>query len=212
MTGELTFREILQISHVIPVLLVLSIICATAVFERLFCFLRYAGASGRVMDRIRQYLESGHVKEARAESIRGRGYIAKAITAQLEATHLPRTERESLVLLYHQKFQNILSKRLWIFGTLSFICPLIGLLGTVMGVMTAFGDLAISGSGGPTIVAAGISEALWATAAGIGLAIVAAVIFNCFNIWMKGSLSRADIFGQEMIILTVAAGGHTRAR
>jgi biopolymer transport protein ExbB len=112
-----------------------------------------------------------------------------------------------LVLYYHQRLQNLLQKRLWIFGTLSFICPLIGLLGTVLGVIRAFKDLAISGSGGPTIVAAGISEALIATAGGIAVAITAAIIYNWFNIWMKNTLSSNDIFGQELIFMT-AHGTH----
>src|SRR5581483_12268348 len=117
-----------------------------------------------------------------------RGLIPEAIAAQIDAVHLPRNERESLVLYYHQRLQTLLQRRLWIFGTLSFISPLIGLLGTVLGVIRSFRDLAISGSGGPTIVAAGISEALVATAGGIAVAITAAVIYNYFNIWMKGTL------------------------
>ena len=142
------------------------------------------------------------MSEARKEALRGRGVITEAIVAQIDAAQMPRSERESLVLYYHQRLQSLLQRRLWIFGTLSFICPLVGLLGTVLGVIRAFRDLAISGSGGPSIVAAGISEALISTAGGIAVAITAAVIYNWFNVWMKGTLSSSDIFGQEMIFLT----------
>ena len=83
------------------------------------------------------------------EALKHKGLVSQAIVAQLDAIHLPRNERESLVFYYHQRLQNLLHKRIWIFGTLSFICPLIGLLGTVLGVIRAFKDLAISGSGGP---------------------------------------------------------------
>jgi biopolymer transport protein ExbB/TolQ len=158
----------------------------------------------RMMDRVRTFVKAGKFNEAKHEAAKSKGIIPEAIAAQIEAMHLPRNERESLVLYYHQRLQALLSRRLWIFGTLSFICPLIGLLGTVLGVMRSFRDLAISGSGGPSIVAAGISEALIATAGGIAVAITAAVIYNWFNIWMKASLSSADIFGQEMIFLTTS--------
>jgi biopolymer transport protein ExbB len=204
MAEALTFRQILAISHVLPVLLVFSVICIAAAIERWIYYLKYARVSGKTLDRVRLYIKSGNLKDAKQEALKSSGLIAEAIAAQIDAAGLPRNERESLVLYYHQKLGNLLGKRLWIFGTLSFICPLIGLLGTVMGVMRSFRDLAISGSGGPTIVAAGISEALVATAAGIGVAIVAAIIYNYFNIWMKGSLSNSDIFGQEMIFLTAA--------
>ena len=198
----LTFREIMQQSLVMPVLLVLSVACIAAAVERWIYFLRNARVNGSMMDRIRTFVKSGNVGEAKKELSRASGLLPEAIAAQLDAMHLPRNERESLVLYYHQRLQALLSKRLWVFGTLSFICPLIGLLGTVLGVMRSFRDLAVSGSGGPTIVAAGISEALVATAGGIAVAITAAVIYNYFNIWMKSTLASGDIFGQEMIFLT----------
>ena len=199
----ITFREIMAISHVLPVLLVFSIICIAVTIERWWYYFMNARVNGRVLDRIRTYVKAGNLAEAKKEARRGRGLIPEAVAAQLEAVSLPRNERESLILYYHQRLQSLLQKRLWIFGTLSFICPLIGLLGTVLGVMRSFRDLALSGSGGPSIVAAGISEALVATAGGIGVAIVAAIIYNWFNVWMKGTLSSNDIFGQEMIFLTV---------
>lgn len=198
----LTFKEIMEQSLVMPILLVFSVACIAVAFERWIYFLRNARVNGRLLDRVRTYIKSGNLNEAKKEAARAGGLIPEAIVAQLDAIHLPRNERESLVLYYHQRLQALLQKRLWVFGTLSFICPLIGLWGTVMGVMRSFRDLAISGSGGPSIVAAGISEALIATAGGIGVAIVAAIIYNYFNVWMKGTLSSGDIFGQEMIFLT----------
>lgn len=198
----LTFKEIMEQSLVMPVLLVFSVVCIAVAFERWFYFVRNARVNGRLLDRVRTYIKSGKLNEAKMEAGRSSGLIPEAIVAQLDAIHLPRNERESLVLYYHQRLQALLQKRLWVFGTLSFICPLVGLLGTVLGVMRSFRDLAISGSGGPSIVAAGISEALIATAGGIAVAITAAVIYNWFNIWMKGTLSSNDIFGQEMIFLT----------
>ena len=198
----LTFKEIMQQSLVMPVLLLFSVACIAVAFERWIYFLRNGRVNGRMMDRIRTFVKSGNVGEAKKEAARASGLLPEAIAAQLDAMHLPRNERESLVLYYHQRLQALLSKRLWVFGTLSFICPLVGLLGTVLGVIRSFRDLAISGSGGPTIVAAGISEALVATAGGIAVAITAAVIYNYFNIWMKTTLSSGDIFGQEMIFLT----------
>ena len=198
----LTLKELMTISWVIPLMLVLSIICFAAAFERWIFYLRFARVNGHLMDRVRLYVKSGNLLEAKKEARKGAGFIPEAIVAQLDAANLPRNERESLILYYHQRFQTLLQKRLWVFGTLSCICPLVGLLGPVMGVIRSFHDLAVSGSGGPTIVAAGISEALYATAAGIAVAIVAAVIYNWFNIWMKDSLSNTDIFGQELIFLT----------
>ena len=208
MHGDMTFGQILQISFVLPILLVLGVIMSLVVIERWFYFLRHAGGSNSALDHIRSSVKNGHMAEAKSMALRHSAFIFQAIAAQIDAVNMPRNERESLVLFYHQRFQSLLQKRLWIFGTLSFICPLVGLFGTVLGVMTSFKDLALSGSGGPSIVAAGISEALYATAAGITVAIMAAIIYNWFNIWMKNALANIDIFSQEIIFLTV--GRHAK--
>jgi biopolymer transport protein ExbB len=204
----LTFREILMVSQVIPVLLVLSVIGLMATLERWFTYMKYGRVDQGALDKIRTLIKNNNLNDAKKEALKSSGFVSEAVAGQIDAVHMPRNERESLVIFYHQRLQSILGKRLWMFGTLSFVCPLIGLLGTVLGVITAFHDLAVSGSGGPTIVAAGISEALYATAAGITVAIIAAVVYNWFNIWQKNALANIDMFSQEIIFLTT---GRTHA-
>ena len=74
-----------------------------------------------------------------------------------------------------------LERWLGVLGTIGAVAPFIGLFGTVLGVMRAFRDLAAAGMGNPTIVAAGIAEALVATAAGLAAAIPAVVLYNYFT-------------------------------
>jgi len=70
---------------------------------------------------------------------------------------------------------------LWILATVSSSAPFIGLFGTVVGIIKAFHNMALMGSGGFSVVAAGISEALIATALGLGVAIVAVIFYNYFQ-------------------------------
>jgi biopolymer transport protein ExbB len=70
---------------------------------------------------------------------------------------------------------------LWILGTVGASAPFIGLFGTVIGIVKAFHNMAIMGSGGFSVVAAGISEALIATALGLIVAIIAVIFFNYFQ-------------------------------
>ncbi len=74
-----------------------------------------------------------------------------------------------------------LRQNLWILGTIGSAAPFIGLLGTVVGILRSFQEMARTGSGGFTVVAAGISESLVATAAGIVVAVVAVMSFNAFQ-------------------------------
>jgi biopolymer transport protein ExbB len=74
-----------------------------------------------------------------------------------------------------------LERNLAFLGTLGANAPFIGLFGTVLGVIKAFHDLAATQTGGPSVVMAGISEALVATAVGLVVAIPAVVAYNYLN-------------------------------
>ena len=67
---------------------------------------------------------------------------------------------------------------LWVVGTIGSLAPYVGLFGTVVGIIRAFQGMAREGVGGFEVVAAGISEALVATGAGLFVAIVALMFFN----------------------------------
>ena len=70
---------------------------------------------------------------------------------------------------------------LWILGTIGSSAPFIGLFGTVVGIIRAFHSMALAGTGGFAVVAAGISEALIATALGLSVGIIAVVCYNYFQ-------------------------------
>ena len=75
-----------------------------------------------------------------------------------------------------------LKRGLWIIGTVGSLAPFVGLFGTVIGIIRAFGIMSESGETGFQVVASRLSEALIATAAGLGVAIIALLIFNYLNI------------------------------
>jgi biopolymer transport protein ExbB len=198
---ELTFFELMKISLVMPVMLVLSIVLVMVFLERWIFFTRMAVVDSGLFKRVKDAVKAGKVKEAREEAAKGKGLLAQSLESLLSTAQSSKSDMDSVLTLYYQRVQALLSRRLGIFGTLSFISPLLGLLGTVLGVMRAFRDLALSGSGGPTIVAAGISEALIATAAGIAVAVSSALIYNYFNFRMKFVLNSLNLFGQELMML-----------
>jgi biopolymer transport protein ExbB len=75
-----------------------------------------------------------------------------------------------------------LRRFLWVLGTIGSAAPFIGLFGTVIGIIKAFTTMAEAGTGGFNVVAAGISEALVATAAGIVVAVIAVFFYNYFQV------------------------------
>jgi biopolymer transport protein ExbB len=75
-----------------------------------------------------------------------------------------------------------LKRYIWLLGTIGSLAPFIGLLGTVVGIIRAFENMAATGSGGFAVVAAGISEALIATAAGLLVGVLAIFAYNAFMV------------------------------
>lgn len=73
-----------------------------------------------------------------------------------------------------------LEKWLKVLGTIVTVAPLIGLLGTVMGMIRAFNVIALQGTGEPGALAGGIAEALITTAVGLTIAIPSLVFYNYF--------------------------------
>lgn len=97
-----------------------------------------------------------------------------------------------------------LRQNLWILGTIGSSAPFIGLFGTVVGILTSFQDMAKAGSGGFAVVAAGISESLIATAAGIVVAVIAVLAFNAFQTRWAGLVLLLRVQIEEMTELLEA--------
>lgn len=85
-----------------------------------------------------------------------------------------------------------LEKNLNLLGTIASNAPYVGLLGTVMGIMKAFNDLALAPGQGNEVVMAGIGHALVSTALGLAVAIPAVMAFNFFQKKVGLVLSNID--------------------
>ena len=183
------------------VMLTCSILIVAYALERFWAIQKIGKLAPNLAERIKQCVRQGQIKEAIALCGSNQGFITHSLEVALNAAHFPREEMESIFALYRMKLQGLLNKHLAVFGTFAFIGPLLGLLGTVLGVIRAFQDLAISGSGGPTIVAKGIAEALIATAGGIIVAVSSSVLYNFFTSKVRTTVQQYDLLTQEIAIL-----------
>jgi len=205
---NMSFIELLNKGGwVMWVMLFCSVLVVAYALERFWAMMKIGKLSPQVTERIKQAIRNGQIKEAIALCSRNQSFITHALEVALNAASFPREEMESIFALYRMKLQGLLNKNLALFGTLAFIGPLLGLLGTVLGVIRAFRDLALSGSGGPTIVAAGIAEALIATAAGITVAVSASVLYNMFTSKVRTTVQQYDLLTQEVAILVYTGTG-----
>ncbi|MEK7382759.1 MAG: MotA/TolQ/ExbB proton channel family protein [Elusimicrobiota bacterium] len=196
--GEMTFRQMLHISIAMPLLLVLSVLVLAQVLERIYVFWVSHRLPEDLWRKVNARLDAGDLAGALGLCRHCRGHMAEALEEML-CIQGPTIEKlVETFQLYRQRMQMDLSRRLGFFGTASFISPLIGLMGTVLGIMRAFHDLSVAGAGGPTVVAAGISEALITTAAGIGVAVASAIFYNYFTLTARHQMSTADLWVFEL--------------
>lgn len=98
--------------------------------------------------------------------------------------------------------QRKLQRHLWLMDTIVTAAPLLGLLGTVLGILDTFATLAKSGISDPQGVSAGIGTALIATAVGIGTALICLVVHNAF-------VDKVEALGDEVkLSLIELSAGH----
>jgi biopolymer transport protein ExbB len=104
--------------------------------------------------------------------------IAKIYLEAMRWKNVALEDLERVLATSRQEVAHDLKRGLWMVGTIGSLAPYVGLFGTVVGIIRAFQDMAEHGAGGFEVVAAGISEALVATAAGLAVAIIALMFFN----------------------------------
>ena len=164
-------------------LILLSIISVTVVLERLWSLRNIGSVTLRITESLLEPVKKGQrdlaVAICRQNSHSPAGRIFLKILDKEESRQLETANTFATEAMFEET-QN-LRKHLWILGTVASSAPFIGLLGTVVGIIKSFESMAIAGTGGFAVVAAGISEALVATALGLAVAIIAVIFYNYFQ-------------------------------
>lgn len=165
-------------------LCIMSIVALAVILERIFFFMRKekkVGADFKIQ--INDFISKGQVDEAIALCEKHKGCVTSSIR-----TFLKRAKRGQDVQDYESIIKEImldsmapLDRGLSTLEVIGSLAPMLGLLGTVTGMIKAFINISKMGAGDPTIVADGISEALITTAAGLYVAIPVIAAFNVFN-------------------------------
>jgi biopolymer transport protein TolQ len=174
---------------------VMSIISVAITIERHLALKRIGGSSKELMHGFKKVLANQSINQEQitkfsedSSSLEGRalGYGLSYVKE-----HGP-SGLDDLFNFFKTTEKPGLEKNLNILGTIASNAPYVGLLGTVMGIMKAFNDLANSPGQGNEVVMSGIAHALVATAAGLAVAIPAVVAFNHFQKQVSLTLGNID--------------------
>lgn len=185
---------------IVPILIGCFLIVVTFVIERLLTVLKASG-KGSIAEFIRKvqyHLANKNVDAALAECDRQRGSVGNVMKAGLrkykEMITEPELTTEQKVLAIQKEVEEatalelpMLEKNLVFLSTIASVATLLGLLGTVMGMIRSFANLGESGGGeAARELSKGISEALYNTALGIGTSAVAIITYNIFTTKIDG--------------------------
>lgn len=108
--------------------------------------------------------------------------VAAVVVRQIrDGQKTPREDMEDLTESIYIKARTHLVRHLWALDTIVTAAPLLGLIGTIFGIIDTFTALAHSGISDPSAVSAGIGTALYATAIGIGVALYGLFFYNLFQ-------------------------------
>ena len=164
-------------------LLLFSMVTLSIILERAWSLRNLVSTSLALAGEICPPLERGDFTKALQTSQSKAATPAGRIFSDVLARHQSNSMEYLADLTEDKRFEELeaLKGPLWVLGTVSSSAPFIGLFGTVIGIVKAFHNMAIMGSGGFSVVAAGISEALIATALGLGVAILAVIFYNYFQ-------------------------------
>lgn len=186
-----------------------SFLLCIFVFERLVSLRR-----GRVIPRpfVRRFISQLREKEIDQDEAlqlceENGSPIANIFAAAVKKWGRPSVEVEQAVIDAGEREMHGLRRYLRMLNGISTVSPLLGLLGTVVGMIRAFNAIVVAGAmGRPELLASGISQALITTAAGLSVAIPALIAYLFFVSRVDRLVMQMDDFSQQVVNLVAVDG------
>ena len=162
-------------------LLVCSVLIIAFSIERTWFLQKRLICPDGLSNQIRNLIENNNIDNKQAEEISHLSSLGFLLINCLKYKNLPRENLESKIEEKAAEVQYSLERNLTMLGTIATISPLLGLLGTVVGMITAFTGLTETSGANPDLLAAGISQALITTAFGLLIAVPGLVLHKYFE-------------------------------
>jgi biopolymer transport protein ExbB len=174
--------EIMKSGGIVMVPIVLCSILALAIsLERLWTLRGQKVVPEELTDKIWQWVENRSLSDKQITALQQHSPLGRVLAAGLANRHRDRLVMIEAIEDAGRHVMHDLERYLNPLATIASISPLLGLLGTVMGMIRTFRAVTISGIGDPSALAGGIAEALVTTAGGLIVAIPSLVAYRYFR-------------------------------
>ena len=173
----MNFLHLIQTGGFVMYPLIIFSVIAWAIFlERMWFLYQFQNNFRGLNKNVKELYSAGKKQELKSLIEGTNNFLRVAYLSLFSKFHDDERQAEQ-----HRRLQEVFAIQkhsLWALATIASASPFVGLFGTVTGIIRSFADIAKTGKGGFTVVAAGLSEALIATATGIIVAVVAVLIYN----------------------------------
>lgn len=157
-------------------LLISSVMALTIIVDRIIYFTKIKSSDESLSQKIISLIKDNEIKAAIALCETSKSPLSNIIIAGLKNTKISKELMQSQANKELPKLERFIAA----LSTISTVAPLLGLLGTILGMIQSFAVISTVGSGRPTALASGIANALLTTAAGLIIAIPSVVFYNYF--------------------------------
>lgn len=187
-------------------ILICSLLAITIFFERMFYLKSIKTKSKRFVFRVKGLVKKGSIELAISSCRKNPTPIAKIMLTGLMKFGQGREEiKEAIEDSANQEIP-LLESNLSTLSTIGNIAPLLGLLGTVFGMIQSFNVITLMGVGNPTVLAGGISVALLTTAFGLSVAIPTVVVYNYLSNRVDKLIREMEISCIDLLDLLTSQG------
>ncbi len=179
-----------------------SFVLMVFVFERAISLRRGRVIPGPFVRKFMEQLDTRQIDRETALELceQNRSPVSEVFSAAVNKWGRPAVEIEQAIIDQGERMTHGLRKYVRLFNGISTISPLLGLLGTVLGMIRAFNAIATADAmGRPELLAAGISQALLTTAAGLSVAIPALIAYLFFVGRVDRLIIDIDTLGQQVV-------------
>ncbi len=177
----------------------LGVIALAIMLEKAFLYGRFARLSYDLLNLVETYGFAWEDLEKILSGLNERHYYKRFFEVVIANRHRPSWWTESRAADEAQVIETSLARRLWVLETIVTAAPLLGLMGTIVGMMHAFQIIGGNGIVNPTGVTGGVAQALIATAVGLLIALIALFGFNYFSRLQSQTMDEMERLGTRLI-------------
>jgi biopolymer transport protein ExbB len=199
------FEFIMRGGFMMYPLLLSGLVAITVIFERFYVFNRSYGTPEGLVAKVLSLVQSDQLKEAESLCQAHQTPVSAVLAAGIGHFSNPVAEMELSMKNQAEQWIPLLEKRIEVIDTVITAAPLMGLLGTITGMMGSFRVLSEKGVNEPNAITGGVAEALIATATGLVIALLCLVAYNYLSARVRTFIYQVEGVASRLIEARMAA-------